>query len=282
MKWQVVQVNTLNPGFMQYVPKNMRRLVGSSQNLCLGAVHQGRACGAVICEKVQQELYIRYVFVDPSMRNKGCGTALIKGVLEKSKKKEITSVLAVYSEDMFDSRSHHHMGILLQAGMPKAKIFATGFQVQLGDIIVPQVKPKDEIKLYSAPEMTEELAQDFLEKANRGDFPVFADTRNTQYPIYELCIYATVRGAIVGVIVMEHRDDGLLVKGLSVLEEHQYQGVAVHLIGRALKDAKEIYPQDKIVYVSSITPEMDCICRKLFGKKSMVEMVEYLVEYFVH
>lgn len=146
--------------FAQYVPGNLRPLLGREDTVCVGAVYEGMACGAALAELERGgSCYLRYLFVDPAARLCGLGTYLLRGLMGKARELGACQVKALYTPSMLE-RKDQSMGVLERAGFSRPKPVATQFSAWLGDIPGVKFPEVSDLKVYSALELPQNLWED--------------------------------------------------------------------------------------------------------------------------
>ena len=117
-----LSLRLVGPGdraFQQYIPGNLRSLLGRDDTVCVGAVYEAASCGAALAQREQwgDSYELRYIFVDPRARLCGLGTYLLRGLLGQLRARGAREVRAVYSAGMLENGGQR-LGILERAGFP--------------------------------------------------------------------------------------------------------------------------------------------------------------------
>ena len=127
--------------FRQYIPGNLRPLVGREDTVCVGAAYGAAACGAALAQRDRRDGYdLRYIFIDPSARLCGLGTYLLRGLLGQLRARGARQVRAIYTPGMLEGGGQT-LGILERAGFSAPEPVSTGFSTRLGDIPDVDVPP---------------------------------------------------------------------------------------------------------------------------------------------
>src|SRR5699024_8926404 len=95
---RLLRVGPEEQAFLQYIPGNLRPLLGQDDIVCVGAVYGVHACGAALAQRDQRGVYdLRYIFIDPAVRLCGLGTYLLRGLLGQLRAMGTRQVRAIYS-----------------------------------------------------------------------------------------------------------------------------------------------------------------------------------------
>lgn len=264
----LVRVREAEEPFSQYLPKNFHPLLSREDNLCVGAVYKGMACAAALAEAADfGEYHLRYIFVDPAARLCGLGTYLLNGLIGQLQKMGAVRLKAIYTPKMVENEGHT-FGILERAGFSSPKPISTAFSVSLGDIRDPSPTLPDEMKVYNALELPQELMDAYEDLVLDGSLPDFADARQMKAPSAEITSFCAVDGKLAGLMLVDRRDGGLYVAGLYVLDGYRRGRTAAALIGKSLCEARRLCPPETEVFTSTISREAFSICDKLFKRNS--------------
>ena len=252
--------------FLQYLPQNFHPLLEREENVCVGAVYRGMACGAALAEASSPGEYsLRYIFVDPAARLCGLGTYLLEGLLGQLQEEGAWQVKALYSPGML-ANGGQTLGILERAGFSPPKPISTAFSVRLRDIRDPNPTLPERMEVYNALELPQPLVDAYEDLVLDGTLPEFADARQLKAPSAELTSFCAVDGALAGVLLVDRREDSLCVAGLYVGEGYRRGRTAAALISKTLREARELCPPETEVFTSAINRDSFSICDKLFQR----------------
>ena len=252
--------------FAQYVPGNLRPLLGREDTVCVGAVYEGMACGAALAELERGgSCYLRYLFVDPAARLCGLGTYLLRGLMGKARELGACQVKALYTPSMLE-RKDQPMGVLERAGFSRPKPVATQFSAWLGDIPGVKFPEVSDLKVYSALELPQNLWEVYSRWQQEGELPGFVDISMLENPERELSSFCAIAGQLAGVFLIDRRENGLQLSGLYLAEVFRRSGVAAALLSRSIRKGRERYPADTEVWTSTLNRDSFSLCSKLLLK----------------
>lgn len=256
-------VGSEDVAFLQYIPGDLRTLLGREDTVCVGAVYGSAACGAALAQREQwgDTYYLRYIFVDPKARLCGLGTYLLRGLLGQLRSRGAREVEAIYSPSMLEE-GRQTLSILERAGFARAKPVATEFSTRLGDI--PDVKygPSPEMAVYSAQDAPQAVREAYLALLDAGELPELADIDRLDRPWEELSSFCMEKGALSGVFLLDHKGEGCHLAGLYVLPEFR-GGRTAALIAWCIRAAKALLPPETEVWASAIDRNGFSLCDKL-------------------
>ena len=257
------QVGAKDTAFLQYVPGSFHPLLEQTENICVGAVFDGRACAAALAQYHRPgEYYLRYIFVDPAARLCGLGTYLLRGLLGHIRARGGRTVKVVYSPSMLEE-GKQTLGILTRAGFSRPQPSATGFSTRLGDIPDVELPHAPDLAVYSALEAPEEVQKAYQALLEAGNLPVFADAEELERPWGELSSFCTERGALSGFLLIDRKGEGCHVAGLYVLPGFRGGRTAALLIARTIRAGKALLPPEAPVWASAIDRNAYSMCDKL-------------------
>ena len=249
--------------FAQYVPGNLRPLLGRDGVVCVGAVYGAAACGAALAQRDRWGGYdLRYIFIDPAARLCGLGTYLLRGLLGQLRAQGARQVRAVYTPGMLEG-GRQTLGILERAGFSPPEPMSTGFSTRLGDIPDVKIALPPEMAVYSALETPEAAQDQYLALLETGDLPDFADMEELDRPWGDLSSFCTVDGVLSGWFFLDRRGEGCHLACLYVLPEFRSGRTAAALIARSLRAARELLPPETEVWASAIDRTAFSLCDKL-------------------
>jgi ribosomal protein S18 acetylase RimI-like enzyme len=95
-----------NPKLM-HTPENIRKIVNSKNAVILLYMDQNKICGYLIAEEMKlldrrQVMYISYIYVAPSYRNKRVGCKLMNYITAVTETKHLDGIMLIY-----DTRKAH-------------------------------------------------------------------------------------------------------------------------------------------------------------------------------
>ena len=249
--------------FLQYVPGNLRPLLGRDDAVCVGAVYGAAACGAALAQRDRWGGYdLRYVFIDPAARLCGLGTYLLRGLVGQLLARGARRVRAVYAPSMLED-GRQTLGILERAGFPRPEPVSTGFSTRLGDIPDVRITLPPELAVCSALEAPEAVQDQYLALLETGDLPDFADMEELDRPWGDLSSFCTVGGVLSGWFFLDRRGEGCHLACLYVLPEFRGGRTAAALIARSLRAARALLPPETEVWASAIDRGAYSLCDKL-------------------
>ena len=270
---RLLRVGPEEQAFLQYIPGNLRPLLGQDDIVCVGAVYGVLACGAALAQRDQRGVYdLRYIFIDPAVRLCGLGTYLLRGLLGQLRAMGTRQVRAIYSPSMLED-GRQTLGILQRAGFTQSKPVTTGFSTQLKDL--PNLQPiaAPEVAVYSAAGVPQAVKDAYWALLDAGELPPFADTRDLERPWWELSSFCTVHGNLSGWLLVDRKGEGCHVAGLYVLPAFRGSWTAAALIARSIRAAKVLAPPETTVWASAIGRDSFSLCDKLLrlGNRAMKE-----------
>lgn len=265
-------VGTGDSAFLQYVPGNFRPLLQREETVCVGAVFDGRACGAALAQWDQGDYYLRYIFVDPKARLCGLGTYLIQGLLGQIRARGGEQVRAVYAPSMLED-GRQTLGILERAGFSRPEPISTGFSARLGDIPDVNMPPVPGLEVYSLQEAPGAVREAYRALLWKGELPDFAHMEALERPWPELSSFCTVDGQLSGLFLIDRKGEGCHLAGLYVLPEFRGGRTTAALLARSIRAAKASLPLETEVWTSAINRNAFSLCEKLLrlGSQSMKE-----------
>lgn len=265
-------VGPADSAFLQYVPGNFRPLLEQEETVCVGAVFDGRACGAALAQCNRGDYYLRYIFVDPEARLCGLGTYLLRGLLGQIRARGSEQVRAVYSPSMLED-GRQTLGILERAGFSRPEPISTGFTTRLGDIPDVNVSPVPGLEVYSVQEAPGPVWEAYRELLWKGELPGFAHMEELEQPWMELSSFCTVDGKLSGLFLIDRKGEGCHLAGLYVLPEFRGGRTTAALLARSIRTAKAILPPETEVWTSAIDRNAFSLCEKLLrlGSQSTKE-----------
>ena len=249
--------------FRQYIPGNLRPLVGREDTVCVGAAYGAAACGAALAQRDRRDGYdLRYIFIDPSARLCGLGTYLLRGLLGQLRARGARQVRAIYTPGMLEGGGQT-LGILERAGFSAPEPVSTGFSTRLGDIPDVRITLPPELAVCSALEAPEAVQDQYLALLETGDLPGFADMEDLDRPWGDLSSFCTVDGALSGWFFLDRRGEGCHLACLYVLPEFRSGRTAAALSARSLRAARALLPPETEVWASAIDRGAYSLCDKL-------------------
>ena len=270
-----LSLRLVGPGdraFQQYIPGNLRSLLGRDDTVCVGAVYQAASCGAALAQREQwgDSYELRYIFVDPRARLCGLGTYLLRGLLGQLRARGAREVRAVYSAGMLENGGQR-LGILERAGFSRPQPAATGFSTRLGDIPEVKLGPAPELAVYSALDVPAAARRAYLSLLDAGALPDFADMNRLTRPWEALSSFCTERGALSGVFLIDCMGEGCHLAGMYVLPRFRGGRTAAALIARSIQAARATLPPETQVWASAIDRNAFSLCDKLLRQGSRAE-----------
>lgn len=263
--------------FAGYIPPNMRGVAKNSENICIGAIYEGYACGAALAENTRGRWYVRSVYIDPKARLCGLGTYLLRGLMGTVKELHATEIILMYTPSMLNDRNYSSM--FQRVGFSAPEPYATTFAVPLGTLVIEGIRATAVtiVPIYKA---RANVRQNYYKRFERMEFPEFADDRGFIYPPEPECCLLAIDGDEIAGAITVFRDEGrkeLFVRGLFVHETKRGKGIAMALITKSFENAVSIYDTDYIVRTSAITLASYGLCDRLFKHdRRLKETVFYM------
>lgn len=287
--------------FSSLLPGNFREIALQPQNLCVGAVFDGKACGIALIE-LHTRPYLRWVYVDPHARCCGLGTHLLRGLLGEAKHMGSgIGVHCVFTLDM--AESGRVPGILERAGFTRPEPVSTEVSAPLGSIRMPKTLPSAAdagapgdsggtessgapgvlgvselsgtgriLPLHACPEsVRRRYEQDIM----TGTLPHYVNIREATHPVPSCCLVAIRDDLPAGVLLCEEQAGCLHVRGLHVREPYRKTGVMPELVAAALTAARSLYGGTTLVTLSAINQASLELCHRLFPADCMKKRTEY-------
>lgn len=268
-----LRLRTVGPAdqaFLQYIPGNFRPLLDKPETVCVGAVYEGKACGAALAERCREGYYLRYVFVDPAARLCGLGTYLLRGLLGQVKARGARDLTAVYSPDMIQGEGQS-LGILERAGFSRPEPLATGFSTCLGDIPPVQAALPPEMAVCSALDLPPAAQTAYQDLLAAGEVPAFARLSSLEDPWPDLCSFCLTAGELSGWFLVDRRGEGCHLAGLYVRPAFRRGRTALALLAHSIQRARALLPPETAVWTSAIDRNAYSLCDKLLRQGARAE-----------
>lgn len=275
----LIRVGRNHSVFLQYLPQNLHKLLSDPHAVCIGAVFRNTACGVALAERTgPDECYVRYIYVDPAVRFCGLGTYLLRGLLGQLQLTGVSTVKAVYSNSMLEP-GMQTLHIFTRAGFSPPRPISTSFSTCLNELTMPEIRIPDNVELYTANQLSDILWATYEILLEIGQFSSIVDIRMLNDPCLQTSVFCCVDGRLIGVLLVDKRDDALHVAGVHVQREFRWTRVAALMIQKAIQEAKTFYTPQTEVTVSTINKDAYALCEKLFPPASMEKETEYLATY---
>ena len=245
-------------------PQTVELLRAGQPYVALGAVDNGTACGALGGGPQGGVFFVEQLFVCPSCRGRGAGTALLDELVR----------LCTFLPDICELRcsytvrcsDHEKLRGFLQKQGFRPENHEDGFvSVPLSSLerLSFYKNEKPSMRVYTLDELPDSLLRGLDRRLSADAGPVFR-TPLEKAPIERSMSTATLAGnAIDGCLLFEKLDDSRLSLRYADAGAVQSGGVFTSLLIRSYRAAVEKYPSDVEILIQPVTELSQALVKRL-------------------
>ena len=245
-------------------PQTVELLRAGQPYIALGAVDGGTACGALGGGPQGRDFFVEQLFVCPSCRGRGAGTALLKELIRLCAfLPEILELRCSYTVRCSDHEKLR--GFLEKQGFRPENLEDGFVSVPLSTLAeLPFYKTaKPTMRVYTLSELPNSLLRGLDRRLSADAGPVFQNPLE-KAPIERDLSTATLAGnAIDGCLLFEKLDDGRLSLRHADAGTVQSGGVFTNLLIKSYEMALTKYPADTEVLIQPVTELSQALVKKL-------------------
>lgn len=247
------------------LPHSTEQIRTDAPVFALGAVDDGMACGALVGGPVGSAFYLECLFVAPSCRGRGAGTALLDELLRIAGQMDGLSELRC--EFTIGCEDHEKLKAFLQKN---------GFALENVDdgIVAVPLASLGELAFYKNTQsavpirLFSELSDNMIRALDRrltADAGALFDQPIDKTPLDRDCSTATVKGTNIDACLLIERKSEKLISlayadaGSSVGSGHVFSSMLITTYRMGLKK----YPPDTSVLIQPVTPISQALVARL-------------------
>ena len=264
-----MEVTLIDKDNLQYFesllfPQTVKLLRADQPYLALGAVDDGTACGALGGGPQGGDFFVEQLYVCPSCRGRGAGTALLKELVRLCAfLPEIRELRCSYTVHCSDHEKLR--GFLEKQGFRSEKLEDGFVSVPLSALaeLAFYKTTKPAYRSYSLSELPESLLRGLDKRLALDAGPVLRQSLEKAPLDTDLSSATVAENKIDGCLLFERLADGRLSLSYADAGASQSGGVFSSLLIKSYQTALKKYPADTEVLIQPVTELSQALVKKL-------------------